>query len=351
MKHTRLLTILTAAALLLPLTGCGKAEYLYYRYDYDLSEYITLAEYKNLPVEMADFTVTEEQVQNQITSTVMYFAQEVEVDRASVQWDTVKFSCTAELDGEELAEYSEEEGSLRLGFATYGEEVDKALTGVKAGDTVTAERVLTGLVSNEELAGKTIQYTFQITGVYETEDPIYNDLFVKAYLGYDSVAEYEASVRESLEASAETARLNSLVSQTWPVVVENTVVNKYPEKEMEQIVDQLVAEVEAYTSAAGIQFGEYTKLVYGKTEEEFRDYAAEVAEGQLKEDMIVYAIARAEDLDIPDDLYHTYAHLFMEQLGYSTEEELEQHYTTGAIREAILGDLVKECIAEYAVEK
>ena len=73
-----------------------------------------------------EYTVSDEDVRNQVMSTVMYFAQEVEVDRASAEWDVVKFSCSAVLDGAELPEYSEEEGSLKLGFATYGEAVDKA---------------------------------------------------------------------------------------------------------------------------------------------------------------------------------------------------------------------------------
>ena len=350
MKH-KILAILAAAALLLPLTGCGSEDHLYYRYDYDLSEYITLAEYKNLPVEKGDFTVTDEQVQNQIMSTVMYFAQEVEVDRASEQWDTVKFSCTAELDGKELPDYCEEEGSLKLGFGAYGEEVDKALTGVKAGDTVQAERVLEGFISDETLAGKTIQYTFTVNAVCETEDPVYNDVFVKAYFGYDTVAEYEESVRQSMIASAEASRINALVSQTWPVVVENTQVLQYPEKEIDQITDQLFAELEAYTASAGVNFGDYVQMVYGQTEDEFRAYAEELAQAQVKEDMIVYAIARAENLEISDEVYHEYVHMFMQQLELITEEELEQRYTTGAIKEGILGDLVKECIVGYAVEK
>lgn len=350
MKH-RILTILTAAALLLPLTGCGSEDHLYYRYDYDLSEYITLAEYKNLPVEKTEYTVTEEDVQNQIMSTVMYFAQDVEVDRASRQWDTVKFSCTAKLNGTELPEYSEEEGSVKLGFAAYGEAVDKALTGVKAGDTVQAERVLSGPTVDEALAGKTIQYTFDVTAVCETEEPVYNDIFVKAYFGFDTVAEYEESVRQSMLASAETSRINALVAQTWPVVVENTQVLQYPEKEIDQITDQLIAELEAYTSAAGVNFDDYVQLIYGVTGDEFRAQAEEMAQAQVKEDMIVYAIARAENLEISDEVYQEYAQMFMEQLNLTTEEELEQRYTTGAIKEGILGDLVKECIVGYTVEK
>lgn len=351
MKHTKLLSILTAAALLLPLTGCGKDKVLYYRYDYDLSDYITLAEYKGLPVEPVSDTVSEEEIQQQIMATVKYFAQEVEVDRAAKLYDIVKFSCTATLEGEDMPDYAEDEGSLKLGFATYGEAVDEALVGAVAGDTVVADRILSGLVTDEALVGKTLQYTFTITSVCETEDREYNDLFVKAYLGYDTVAEYEQSVRDSMNASAAAAKRTAYVNQTWPAVVENTVVLQYPEKEIEQVAGQLVAELEAYAEAAGLTLDVYTQAVYNKTGEEFRAYAKEVAQSQVKEDMIVYAIARAEGLDVTDAQYHEYAALFMEQLGLSSEAELEKRYTTGALKEGILGDVVKEFIADNVAEK
>lgn len=351
MKHTKLLSILTAAALLLPLTGCGKDDVLYYRYDYDLSDYITLAEYKGLPVQPVSDTVSEEEIQQQIMATVKYFAQEVEVDRAAKLYDTVKFSCTATLDGEDMPDYAEDEGSLKLGFTTYGEAVDAALVGAVAGDTVVADRTLSGLVTDEALVGKTLQYTFTITAVCETEDQEYNDLFVKAYLGYDTVAAYEQSVRDSMNASAAAAKRTAYVNQTWPTVVENTVVLQYPEKELEQVAGQLVAELEAYAEAAGLTLDTYTQAIYNKTGEEFRAYAKEVAQSQVKEDMIVYAIARAEGLEVTDEQYHEYAALFMEQLGLSSEAELEKRYTTGALKEGILGDVVKEFVADSAVDQ
>lgn len=351
MKHTKLLTFLLSATLLLPaaMTSCGKDKVLYYRYNYDLSDYITLAEYKGLPVQEVSAEVSEEDVQNQINSTVLYFAKDVEVDRASKTYDTVHFSCTATLDGVTLDDYCEDDGSLMLGFATYGEAVEEALTGIKAGDTVEADRILSGIGVGDELVGKTLHYTFTITSVTEAEEQEYNDIFVKAYLGYDSVEEYEQSIRDSLAESAKNTQLNAYVSQTWNTVVENTTVLKYPEKELDQIADQLVAEIEAYTEAAGVNFDSYVEAIYGKTADEFRAYAEEVAQAQVKEDMIVYAIARAENLEVTNEQYYEYAALFMEQLGYSTEAELEQHYTTGAIKESILGDVVKEFIADNVV--
>lgn len=342
----KLTALLTACVLALPLTGCSNPQY--YRYDYDLSEYITLAEYKNLPVLLEKDEVTDEEVQQEILSTIMYFAEAKEVDRASVKGDTVKFSSTATLDGTEMPEFSEDNGSLTLGFAAYGENVEAALTGVKAGDTVQAQRTIADNYADEDLAGKTLQYTFRVTAVCEMQQQEYNDTFVKAYLGFNTVAEYEQSLRQAMEASAEEAQLSSKVLQTWSVVVENTEVMQYPEKELGQITGQLLAEIEAYTAAVGIKLDDYTQIRYGMTEEEFRANAGEIAKEQMKQDMIIYAIARAEDLKISDTLYDQYAQMYMTQMGFTTVEELESRYTREAICEGILGDLVKECVANYA---
>ncbi|MBR5444776.1 MAG: hypothetical protein IKV57_01550 [Clostridia bacterium] len=342
----KLTALLTACVMVLPLTGCSNPQY--YRYDYDLSEYITLAEYKNLPVLVDKAEVTEEEVQQEILSTIMYFAQAKEVDRASAKGDTVKFSSTATLDGTEMPEFSEEDGSLTLGFAAYGDDVEAALTGVKAGDTVQAKRVIADNYADETLAGKTLQYTFHVTAVCEMEQQEYNDTFVKAYLGFNTVEEYETTLRQAMEASAVETQLSSKVLQTWTVVVENTEVLQYPEKEMNQITAQLLAELEAYTAGVGIKLDDYTQIRYGMTEEEFRANAGELAKEQMKQDMIIYAIARAEDLKISDTLYDQYAEMYMTQMGYASVEELESHYTKEAICEGILGDLVKECVAGYA---
>ena len=344
----KITAVLAAAAMLLPLTGCG-GNPLTYRYDYDLSEYIKLAEYKNIPYTVEATGITEEDVQNEIMSTVMYFAKEEEVDRAAMEGDTVKFSCTVTLDGKEVADFCEEEGSLVLGFATYGDDVEKALLGSKAGAVVEADRQLSDSLSDEALAGKTVHYEITVTGVYETVPPTYNDIFVKAYLGFDTAADYEAAVRETLEKAAESNVMTAKVMQCWAQVVENTEVIQYPEKEMNQIVNQLVADVEAYTQSVGINMNEYIQIRYGMTEEEFRANAAELAQNQMKEEMITYAIARAEKLKITSAVYEEYAQTYVTNMGLASLDELESVYAKEAICEGILGDLVKECVANYAV--
>ena len=66
----------TLAALILGLgaAGCKKAEddLLTAKYNYDLSEYIDLAEYKNLPAVGYKIEVTDEAIEQQILSSRSY---------------------------------------------------------------------------------------------------------------------------------------------------------------------------------------------------------------------------------------------------------------------------------------
>ena len=67
------------------LTSCsGGDDLLTYKYNYDLSEYIDLADYKGLPAEGYEFSLTDEQLQLQILSTRTYYSRSnVIADRAA----------------------------------------------------------------------------------------------------------------------------------------------------------------------------------------------------------------------------------------------------------------------------
>lgn len=338
------------AALTLAMTGCG-SDPLYYRYDTDLSQYITLGQYEGLPATPVSLEVSEELIQTQIDSTVSFYAHEHEItDRGAKIGDTVKFSLTAEIDGAAAQDFAQEEGSMMLGFDSYGADADDALTGAKAGDVVTAEMTLPEDDRYGENAGKTVDMTFSVTGVFENEVPEYDDIFVKAYLGYDSTEEYEAYVRELMAATMLENAMTSLVADTWPVVLENTTVLSYPEEELAQVHDVLVGEVKNYALSAGVDFASYLNGVYGMTEEEFVAAMEESAKERVKEEMVVYAIARAENIQVSDEDYEKYASYFVKQYELNSVEELESYFSKEAIAEGVLIDLVKEFVANSAVQ-
>ncbi len=350
-KLARCACAMVCALAVLPaaLTGCNNdSDPLYYRYNYDLSEYIDLAPYDGVAAVYTNASITDEDVEMEIQSTLAYYATEVDIDTDAVTGNIIYFAAEVTLNGDTVDEYCEEEGSLTLGFATYGEAIDEALTGAKAGDVIESTRTLPDTDAYSDYAGETLSYRITVERVCNSIIPELTDLFAQTVLNFDTADEYRQTVREVLEETNATNRSTLLLSQVWPVVLEGTVVKKYPEKELGEIRDQVNMEINAYIDTVGINRDEYIKVAYGKTEEEFDAYLDELAKAQVKEEMIVYAVARAENIKATDEQYEQYAQIYADKYGYTTVEEMENAFGKDVVEAAVLSDVTKLWIADHA---
>ena len=324
------------------MVGCqSKDDTLYYRYDYDLSEYIDLGTYSDIPATASDVSITDDEVEMQIQSTLSYYAGEEEVDTPAAFGNVVYFDADVTLNGDTLSEYAVEEGSLTLGFGTYGEDIDNALTGCLAGDTITATRTLPDSTEYGDYAGATLDYAITVERVCRTEIPELTDLYAQTVLNFDSAEAYRTAVREAMEASAKSNRDALILSQVWPKLVEETTVKKYPEKELTEIRNQINMEIDSYINAVGIDRDTYIELKYNMTADEFEAYVEELSKDQVKEEMIVYAIARAENIEVTDEDYATYAAIYASNYGYDTVEDMENAFGKQVVRAGVLSDVTK----------
>ena len=94
---------------------------------------------------------------------------------------------------------------------------------------------------------------------------------------------------------------------------------------------------------------DYASIYYGRTAEEFYEYAYELVEKQMKEDMICYAIARAENIVLTDEEYAKRVEEYALDYYYMTSvEAFEEMYGMETVREMILFDLVRERVCDHA---
>ena len=182
----------------------------------------------------------------------------------------------------------------------------------------------------------------------EQELPEYSEEFVRAYLGYESKAEFEEDLRRMITEHYMDIFYESVIGQVWPVVFENTALIKYPEKELKKEYDSIVDSYASTASAYGVDFESYISLVLGITEEEFYEYAQNDEETAVKSDMICYAIARAENITITEEEYVVLAEEYVKINGFDSLEALEAVMGKEEIREAVLFDKVYEFVADNA---
>ena len=93
----------------------------------------------------------------------------------------------------------------------------------------------------------------------------------------------------------------------------------------------------------------------GYTEEELNNQIVDYAENKVFQELIIYAIADAEGLEVTNDEYEAYMQDVLQQSGYN-EETFQQYYGTTieeycqqeGLRSSMLLNKVMDKVMEYA---
>ncbi|MBQ8368397.1 MAG: trigger factor [Clostridia bacterium] len=344
--------ILAALALSASLVSCGADDdLLTHKYNYDLSEYITLADYKNIPAQGYRFELTEEEVQQQIYATRSYYSRTTDVtDRPAQMGDIVYIDYVGTIGGEEFEGGSETDCEVTIGMGTFMEGFEESLIGKNPGDSYSIDLTFPDpYPSYPENSGKDVHFEITVDSIMEQELPLYNEDFVRAYLGFDSIEAFETHVRELLADHYQDIFIEYIDSQTWNQLIENTTVIKYPEAEVTDMYDSIVASNKAYAQAMGLNFSAYVEVNYDVTEEEYLRLLREQCEARIKEEMICYAIAREEKITLSEEEYQERALEYaVDTYNVASVAAFENIYAKETIRQTIMFDLVHELVAAEA---
>ena len=145
---------------------------------------------------------------------------------------------------------------------------------------------------------------------------------------------------------------------------------KYPEKELEEAKNSILAGVEESARKAEQTLEEYVKEKYYQTVDEFNAAVQKQAEEKVKDEMIVYYIARQEKMAITDSVYSEKALEIAQDEGYgdldmyiayrayslgylTTDEEVTDEIKQKAVdnlKETILRNMVDDFVYENTVQ-
>lgn len=344
--------ILAALTLSATLVSCGGDEDLLTRkYNYDLSEYITLGDYRNLPAEGYRYEVTDEEIQQQVLATRSYYSRTTDVtDRPAQSGDIVYINYVGTIGGEEFEGGSEEDCEVTIGAGTFMKEFEESLIGKNPGDSYAIDLTFPDpYPSYPEQAGKDVHFEIYVDSILEQELPVYNDDFARVYLGHNTTADFEKHVRSMLEDHYQSIFREYVDSQIWPVLVENTTVLQYPEEEVEAMYNDIITSNTAYAEAMGLNLAPYIEVNYNMTLDEFYAAARAECEGRVKEEMICYAIARAEKISLSEEEYQERALDYAINIyNVNSVAAFENIFDKEVIRQTIMFDLVHERLVDYA---
>ena len=264
----------------------------------DVSDYVTIGDYKGFTLDRYTQAVTDDDVDAQISYELQDKVTEV-TDGTVENGDTVTINYTGTVDGKEFDGGSAQDYDLVVGEGSMGiDGFEEGLIGMKKGET--KELTLTlpeGYSENDSLSGK--EAVFKITLQKFARVPELTDDGVAANTDYKTVDEYKQSVRDELEKQADMAADNQLYEDAWYEVLDASEVKKYPEEDIKKAEENHKADTEQTAKDNDMELSDLLES-WGMTEEDFDEECKSYAESKVEQNLIVQGIIDAEGLSLND---------------------------------------------------
>jgi trigger factor len=303
---------------------------------YDLTEYITVSEYTGLEVDGFTIEVTDAEVNTRIQENLTAAGTTKTVEEGVVaDGETIIIDFAGKVDGKVFDGGSAADQSLTIGSGSFIDGFESGLIGVEVGTTVDLNLTFPADYSSTELAGKAVVFTVTVKSRQILVIPTLDDTFVKSNSDVNTVAEYTAFIKEQITEEKTAAAILAQKQKLWGTIVTASEVIKYPDKEVQAVIDSTVTEYKGYAEQYEMEYVEFLQQYVGVEDEaDFNSQVAEYAKVLVKEEMILYYIADKEDLSTTKDEYKQFITDTLADYGY-TEDSFKE--TQGKTYEDAVG--------------
>lgn len=264
----------------------------------ELAPEIELGEYKGVKVPASDVTVSDEELDAEITRLQEGQAELVLVDAPAKNGDTVVIDFVGSVDGVEFEGGKGENYSLELGSGSFIPGFEDQLVGAKAEDVVNVNVTFPEEYQAADLAGKDALFVVTVHEVKAKEVPALDDEFAKDIdEEVETLAELKDKVKARLTTSKEDAAKDAKEDAAIAAVVDNASVEggQIPDSMIHEDVHRQMNQFFASMQQQGISPELYYQIT-GSSEDDLHKQYEEGAERRVKTNLVLEAIVKAENI-------------------------------------------------------
>ncbi|MBQ4426751.1 MAG: trigger factor [Oscillospiraceae bacterium] len=289
---------------------------------------VVVKDYKGIEAPKPAVKVLKKDIDREIDKVREQNARVETVERKAKKGDIATIDFEGFMEGVPFEGGKGEDYDLELGSGTFIPGFEEQIIGKKTGDSLDVN-VTFPTEYAPELAGKDATFKVTVKNVKEKILPELDDEFAKDVSEFDTLKEYQDSVKADL-----TAKRKSEAEEAFRNVVLSRLVDKVegdiPDAMIEDHVDNMIGNFKYNISTQGMDFDTYLKMM-GMSEEMLRVELRPTAEKEIKADLAYEYIAKIEKFEVTDeDVEGEYKRL-ADQYGMDIE----------SIRKAVSADSVK----------
>lgn len=291
---------------------------------------VKIENYKGLSAVKAPTEVTDEEVEADLQKKLEQNARITPVeDRAVENGDIAVIDFEGFVDGEAFDGGKAEEYELEIGSGSFIPGFEDQIIGHSIDDEFDVNVNFPEDYA-EALAGKAATFKIKLHAIKTKELPVADDEFVKDVSEFDTLDEYKADIRKTLEEQKKTASDRNFENEIFDKLA-NILEAEIPEAMINRTADNMINEFKYNVESQGIPFEQYLGYL-GMSVDSIKETYRERAEKEVKIELALEKIAELENIEI-------------------TDEDVEAEYKTMSEKYSVDIDTVKKAVMADTVKK
>lgn len=277
---------------------------------------VTLGEYKGLTAEKEEVKVSAADVDERLKQLSDRNTRLVSVEREAKEGDTAVIDFEGFLDDKPFDGGKGENHSLELGSHSFVPGFEEQVVGMKAGEEKEID-ITFPEDYHADLAGKAVVFKVKCHEVKEKEVPEMDDEFAKDVSEFDTMKELKADLKKKIAEERQKAADREFEDALMTKVAEGITAD-IPDAMVDNQARQFVENFKMQITQQGIPYDQYAKMT-GVSEEKLLEDAKEPALRQVRMDLALAAIIKAENIEATDEDVEDEFKKLAEQYGMDLE--------------------------------
>ena len=236
---------------------------------------------------------------------------------------------------------------LEIGSGTFIDNFEDQLVGLAVGDKKEVNVTFPESYGKEELNGKAAMFEVEIKSIKVKELPELDDEFAKEVAAVESFDELKENLKKTLEKNNDEKAEREFEEAVITAVIEGAKMD-VPEVMVEKEIDAMMKDLEGRLKYQGLSLDQYMEFT-GNTVEKMREFMKENAERKVKADLVLDAVAKAENIEATDEQINARALELGKIYGPKDPEKMAK-ILAKAQRPMIANDIVIENTLKFIKE-
>ena len=307
---------------------------------------VTLGQYKGVEAPKAEVNVTEEDVDNRLKQMADRNSRMVSVeDRAVQQGDVANIDFEGFLEGVPFDGGKSDNFDLEIGSGSFVPGFEDQVAGM----SISEEKDINITFPEDyhaDLAGKAVVFHVKVNSIKMKDVPALDDEFAKDVSEFDTLDELKKDLLEKITAEREEAAKHAFEEAAMAKVA-GSIQADIPDAMIENQARRFVDSFRMQIQSQGIPYEEYMKMT-NVDEAKLLEDARDPAVGQVRMDLAIAAIVKAENLEASDEDVEAEFEKMAGQYGMDVEN-VKKYLDAAVIKEQVVRAKAVELVAANAV--